>query len=157
MYQKMYHRKCTRKGTTENVPKFWSENFGRKIGRKILVGKLTGNFGRKFWSENWSEILVESGKFGSRKLKMYQFWSFRILIIQNLDHSAYYHRARLWRARFWGFFASVAGPPEIFGPGAKRRRGGDRLRVGTARAEDAQGTHTQSHISPSILGLGFRV
>jgi len=28
---------------------------------------------------------------------------------------------------------------------------GDRLRVGTTRAEDAQGTPTQSHISPSIL------
>jgi len=28
---------------------------------------------------------------------------------------------------------------------------GGRLRVGTARAEDAQGTPTESHISPSIL------
>ena len=33
-------------------------------------------------------------------------------------------------------------------------RFGDRLRVGTTRAEDAQGTPTQSHRSPSILVYG---
>ena len=35
----------------------------------------------------------------------------------------------------------------------KRLKAGDRLRVGrgTARVEDAQGTPTQSHISPSML------